>query len=351
MKNPLLPPLAARLAGPILVIAAFASVVAAVGGAAGQAPVPTRALSFEVGEQRHYRLGPAESLGLGESAEWSITLRSIVDENGQYVANFEFDHERFEAVPGSFNPAGGLLIVNVAGRLRTNLAGFPLWLEYIQDFDIGSDEVFENARRTIRFVYEGDGKYRKYIKAGRQDWDFKVNAPKYKHMDFDAPKGLYLYMASAIGCLGTSRQTCLEQEPAFANPGFLSMMAAALEEMEDSKREFMFFMPGGLAATPFRPVTGGEWMRHERDQMNNAKRYFEIMKVELGTSWDVEVGPKTLHAWEVDLCCGVDQAYIEPGGRVVRVNLESTVDNADRRYIRLVFPFEDFMLNDDPVLR
>ena len=81
------------------------------------------------------------------------------------------------------------------------------------------------------------------------------------------------------------------------------------------------------------------------------KRYFEIMKIELGTSWDVEVGPKTLHAWEVDLCCGIDQAYIEPGGRVVRVNLETTYTNSDKRYIRLVFPFEEFMLNEDPVLR
>ena len=77
----------------------------------------------------------------------------------------------------------------------------------------------------------------------------------------------------------------------------------------------------------------------------------QAMKVELGTSWDIEVGPKTLHAWEVDLCCGIDQAYIEPGGRVVRVNLDTTYTNSDKRYIRLVFPFEEFLLNEDPVLR
>ena len=351
MKN-LLPPLEAlRRAGPTLLLVTSISIAAAVSSAAAQAPVPSGALSFEVGEQRSYRLGPAESLGLGESAEWSITLRSIVDENGQYVANFEFDHERFETIPGSFDPAGGLMIVNVQGRLRTNLAGFPLWLEYTQDFDAGADEWSDSGRRTIRFVYEGDGKYRKYVKAGRQDWDFKVTVPRYKYMDFDAPRGLYLYMPSAIGCLGTSRATCTDQEPAFANPGFLSMMAAALEEMEDSKRDFMFFMPGSLAQSPFLPMTGGRWLSHERDQISNMKRYFEIMKIELGTSWDVEVGPKTLHAWEVDLCCGIDQAYIEPGGRVLRVNLDTTYTNSDKRYIRLVFPFEEFMLNDDPVLR
>jgi len=350
MKN-LCPPAALHRAGPILLIAATVSIAAAVASAAAQSPLPIRALSFEVGEQRSYRMGPAESLGLGESAEWSIALRSIVDENGQYVANFEFDHERFEVVPGSFNPADGLMIVNVAGRLRTNLAGFPLWLEYTQDFDVGTAESSDSGRRTIRFVYEGDGKYRKYIKAGRQDWDFKINVPGYKHMDFDAPQGLYLYMPSAIACLGTSRATCLDQEPAFANPGFLSMTAAALEELEESKRDFMFFMPGGLGQSPFRPLTGGDWLSQERNQIRNMKRYFEIMKMELGTSWDIEVGPKTLHAWEVDLCCGVDRAYIEPGGRVVRVNLDTTYTNSDDRYIRLVFPFEDFLLNEDPVLR
>jgi len=351
MKNLVRPPDVLRRAAPILLIAATASIAAAVSSVAAQAPVPTRALSFEIGEQRRYRLGPAESLGLGESAEWSIALRSIVDENGQYVANFEFDHERFEVIPGSFDPAGGLMIVNVYGRLRTNLAGFPLWLEYTQDFDMGADEIAESGRRTIRFVYEGDGKYRKYVKYRRKDWDFKVGVPKYKYMDFDAPRGLYLYMPSAIACLGTSQNTCMEQEPAFANPGFLSMMAAALEEMQDSKRDFMFFMPGGLDQSPFMPATSGPWLTRERNQINNMKRYFEIMKVELGTSWDVEVGPKTLHAWEVDMCCGIEQAYIEPGGRVVRVNLDTTYTNSDKRYIRLVFPFEEFLLNEDPVLR
>lgn len=351
MKNRLLSAAAFRRAGSIVLIAVTVSVAAVVSGAAAQAPVPSRALSFEVGEQRSYRLGPAESLGLGESAEWSITLRSIVNENGQYVANFEFDHERFEVIPGSFDPAGGLMIVNVAGRLRTSLAGFPLWLEYTQEFDIGADEWADNGRRTIRFVYEGNGRYRKYVKSGRQDWDFKVNVPKYKHMDFDAPRGLYLYMPTAIECLGTSRATCMEQEPAFANPGFLSMIGAVLEETEESKRDFMFFMPGGLGPSPFLPLTSSDWLRHERNQISNMKRYFQIMKVELGTSRDVEVGPKTLHAWEVDLCCGVDHAYIEPGGRVVRVNLETTYTNADKRYIRLVFPFEEFLINEDPILR
>ena len=121
--------------------------------------------------------------------------------------------------------------------------------------------------------------------------------------------------------------------------------------MEESKRDFMFFMPAGIGETPFQRLSAGDWMSRERDRIGSMQRYFEISKVELGTSWDVEVGPKKLHAWEVDMCCGIDQAYIEPGGRVVRVNLERTTTNGDRRYVRLVFPFEEFILNEDPAIR
>jgi hypothetical protein len=319
---------------------------------AAQSPVPTAALSFDVGEERMYRIGPAESLGLGESAEWTIALRSIVEEEDGYVANFDFTHERFEHVPGSFSGNGDFMIVSVEGRLRTNLAGFPLWLEYEQDFSVDRSEMFESGRRTIRYTYEGGRAYRKVVKAGRRDWDFRVAVPNYDHLREDLPSGLYVYMPTAVECLGTARRTCMEMEPAFANPGFLSMLSAELEELDaESKRDFMFFMPGAVAETPFRPLQTGDWLSRERDNLGNMQRYFEIAKVELGTSWDVEVGPKTVHAWELDMCCGIEQAYIEPDGRVVRVNLERTMTNGDRRYIRLVFPFEDFLLNEDPVLR
>jgi hypothetical protein len=340
-----------RRAAAACFVAATLCVAAAVTSVAAQTPVPTHALSFDVGEERRYRIGPKESLGLGESAEWGLALRSIVDEDGQYVANFEFSHERFEAVPGSFDQSGGFMIVQVEGRLRTNLAGFPLWLEYTQKFDVDSEQMYDSGQRILRFVYEGDGRYRKFIKAGRNDWDFKVHVPEYKYMDFDGPRGLYLYLPTALECLGTSQNTCMETEPAFANPGFLSMIAAALEEMEEGRREFMFFMPGGIPQSPFRPLTGGAWLSRERNQIGNMQRYFDTMKLTLGTSWDVEVGPKKLHAWEVELCCGIDQVYIEPGGRVLRVNLDTTMTNPDDRFIRLVFPFEDFMLDDDPAIR
>jgi hypothetical protein len=256
--------------------------------------------------------------------------------------------------PGTLPRAGATLLVaaalGVAVAVTSVAAQAPLPTHALK-FDVDTEQMTDGGQRLLRFVYEGDGKYRKFIKAGRNDWDFKVSVPKYEYMDFDGPQGLYTYLPTALECIGTSQNTCMETEPAFANPGFLSMIAAALEEMEEGKREFMFFMPGGVPQTPFRPLTSGPWLSRERNQINNMQRYFDTMKLTLGTSWDVEVGPKTLHAWEVALCCGIDHVYIEPGGRVLRVNLDTTMTNPDERYIRLVFPFEEFLEADDPVLR
>jgi hypothetical protein len=46
---------------------------------------------------------------------------------------------------------------------------------------------------------------------------------------------------------------------------------------------------------------------------------------------------------------GIDRIWIEPEGRVLRVDLDTTRDNSDERYIRYVFPSEAFTSpNDDP---
>jgi len=118
--------------------------------------------------------------------------------------------------------------------------------------------------------------------------------------------------------------------------------------MQDSKREFLFFMPTGLDASPFRSVIAGPWLSRERNQLNQRARYFDFMKLELLASADVEVGPRTMHAWELDMCCGVKTAWIEPEGRVLRIDLETTMSNSHDRWIRLLHGFEDFTSpNDD----
>lgn len=329
--------------------------VAAVTGS-GQAPQPTTAFGFEPKEVRRYVLGPADKLAPGELADWSLRFEQFEESGDQTLALFTFTHDRLERLEGTFNSRSQLLSVAVEGSLRTNLAGFPLLVQYTQRFAFDGDETQDSGRRTITFAYDDESRrYTKTIKVGNNDWDFKVAVPKHKHLDLDTPRGLYMYLPGALGCLGDSRVECVEREPALGNPGFLSLALPALEELEDAEkaeREFLFLMPVGLSASPFLPVSTGRWMSHERDRLSNIKRYFEFAKLQLKASEQITVGPRTMHAWEVDMCCGIDQAWVEPGGRVLRVDLEPTVFNPEERSIRYVFPSEEFLTpNADPELK
>ena len=96
----------------------------------------------------------------------------------------------------------------------------------------------------------------------------------------------------------------------------------------------------------------GRWISRERDNLGNLRRYFVEWKLKLEESEDVQVGPRTMHSWKVDMGGGIDRIFVEPGGRVLRVDLESTWDNTDKRWIRFLFPYEDFTSpNEDPAQR
>ena len=316
------------------------------------------AFGFKVGEERRYVLGPPDALASGEVAEWRIVFDGLVEQDGIKIANFRFGHDRLEMIPGAWRPAEQLMNVNVEGRLQVTLDGFPMLVEYDQSFERRGESTASDSRRTVIFTYSvADKRFRKDIKAGTRDWDFRVSIPGYRHMDLDRPRGLYTWMPSSLGCLGTSRGLCVEVDPAFANPGFLSIAIPTLFEQIDPEgeakkveREFMFFIPGGIPASPFRPVIVGDWLSRERDSFSNRDRYFDTWKLKLGPSTDVEVGPRTMHAWELDVGYGIDQAYVEPDGRVVRVDLEPTMDT-DERWIRLLFASEEFTSPEDPAQR
>lgn len=325
---------------------------AALADAMAQAPELDSAFGFEVGEERAYKLGPVDAVFAGEAAEWRIWLERLEQVDGQYLATFNFTHERYEGIPGSQDPTRGLMNVSVQGRLRTNLAGFPLMVQYQQEFSILGEEVYGNGRRIIRFDYDADRKrFDKGVKVGKRDFDFHFAVPKYEYLDPSVPRGAYVYMPGALDCLGTSQVTCVELEPAFANPGLLSLMMSTLSEVEEDEREFLFFMPASLSASPFNQVMAGPWLSRERNNIASMKRYFDFMKVKLGPSVEIEVGPRTLHAWEIDMCCGIDRIYVRPDGTVLRVDLEGTMHNSPDRWIRYVFPSEEFSTNEDPEIR
>ena len=321
--------------------------------ATGRAPAPATAFGYAPGESRRYVLGPPEALDPGEGAEWTLRFDGFEDTPDGWRADFGFTHERFERLLGTLVPAQQVMSVRVEGRLRTNLAGFPLWLEYTQEFIVDGERASDTSRRTVRYTWvPGEHRYDKTIKLGTRDWQFKVPVPNHRYVDLDVPRGIYLYLPGALSCLGDSRVTCVELEPALGDPGLLGFILGPLEEQSDSEREFAFFMPMGLRASPFSHATAGPWLSRERNRLASLDRYFDFVKVKLGTSGQVQVGPRTLHAWEVDMCCGIDRAWIEPDGRVLRVDLETTMTNPEKRWIRYVFPFEEFVTpNEDPARR
>lgn len=305
---------------------------------------------YEPSEERLYRLGPEDALAPGESAEWRIGFEGFVEIDDERYAEFSFEHVRFELIPGTWNPAEELLEVRVQGRVIMNRDAFPLRVEFEQDFVIRGERASGDSRRRLRYVYDEEAsEYRKQVGIRNRDWDFDFAPVKYEQMDLEALRGLFLYMPSALGCLGTSRGTCVEQELSFANPGFLSMVLPYLLEASESEREFMFFTPSSVGLSPFRPVTGGRWLSRERDTFESRDRYFQRWKLRLGVSEEIEVGPRTMHAWKLDMGGGIDEIWIEPSGRVLRVDLGTTPRNRDDRHIRLVFSFEDFVTpNEDP---
>lgn len=364
-----------RLARRGTAVSALALAILTVGaGLAGPQVLRTdAAFGFRPGEQRRYVLGPADALAGGEVAEWWIVFDGLTEPDAPTepdeltepglragrgdvkFADFSFGHERLELIPGALRASEQLMSVQVEGHLRVTLDGFPMRVEFEQRFAQRGETLATDSRRHVVFTYDEDEeRFRKDVKIDTRDWDFKVNVPGYRNMDFDRPRGLYAWMPSALGCLGSRRSICVEADPAFANPGFLSIALPALFEQIDPEgdakkveREFMFFMPGGIPGSPFRPVGAGDWLARERDNFSNRDRYFDRWKLKLGSSIEIEVGPRTMHAWEVDVGYGVEHAYVEPSGRVVRVDLESTMDN-DKRWIRLLFASEEFTSPDDP---
>lgn len=316
---------------------------------AQDAPAPTSAFGYQLGEERHYRLGPIDSLASGEAADWTIELERFVETPEGWNVLFDFTHDRIERIPGAFD-ATELIGVNVYGSLMTNLDGFPLEIDFVQELSLSGETLSDSDVRHIAYRWDREARrYRKSVKIGRRDWDFNFGVAQYGYWDEERPRGVYAYMPSALGCLGSSRFACFENDPAFANPGFLSILFPALLDAERGERDFMFLMPTTVGTTPFVAATTGDWLSRERSGFEALQRYFDRTKLKLGASGDVEIGPRTLHAWELEMGAGIDRIWIEPEGRVLRVDLDTTHDNTDKRYIRYVFPFEAFTSpNDDP---
>ena len=234
-------------------------------------------LGFEIGEERHYRLGPAESLERGEAATWIIRLESVEGGGTERRGTFSLQHRR-EAPRSIENPPlpGQVTIAQVDTTLVVNAYGAPLELSYFSTrhvYDLG-DEVFQ-----VDYRYDGD-RYQKRVELMGYDWDFHVDLIQHANLDADVPIGLFAFAPSALECLEWLAGTRIQQrtgtgdtgpptladdpegasarvedaalasgscadanaDPAFSNPGLVSLAMPLLWEQRGDS-ELVLFSP------------------------------------------------------------------------------------------------------------
>lgn len=305
-----------------------------------------RAFGYELGEERRYVLEPQKSLRPGESAWWSIVLDDISGEGDDMRIVFTLEHERSELIRDVFGGVNGRLqVVEVTGRLTVNRFGFPVRLVISEQHDLSGETGSQSEIRTTLFTFDGE-RLVKQVRINGREWKFNISIASHDDLDLEVPYGMYPYVPTGLRCLG-SRGTpgrparCAGGDPAFANPGLLSLALPVMWEEQVNEKEFLFFMPAGVGTLPAGLMNMSGWLRRERDSLNNFTRYYEKTDFEVKDyAQGVEIGPRTVDAWRLDGSGQMGEFYTDPDGRVLRVDLEPHPVTYGERWIRLLFPSE-----------
>lgn len=266
------------IALPICPVAEGAAAPSEPGRALAAAGQGGAVLGFEVGEERHYVLGPRDALQTGEAGRWSIHLTGVEGTGRDLRATFELQHVR-EApreTQGTWT-AGQVTYAQIDTELVVNAYGAPLHLTYVTQrhiYDIG-DEVFQ-----VEYVYDDD-KYEKRVVVQGTSWDFDIPIIEQAGLDAEVPVGLFAFAPDSIDCMewlagmviqqrtgtgdvsaaGASRRTDLQgkatvqgaalaadscyeanTDPAFANPGLASLAMPLLWERHGDS-DLVLFSP------------------------------------------------------------------------------------------------------------
>lgn len=311
------------------------------------------AFGFDVQEQRRYVLGPEEALRAGESASWRIRLDRVEGEDDARRATFVLEHTRDEYLSNIFWDTGRVLRVMVEAELTVNSHGFPLHLVLREQQDMGGEGGSQSASRTTSYELEGE-QYVKTVRLSGRDWSFDVPIANHEHLDVDARAGLFLFLSSGLRCLGeyvdgSSRsgtrdtgdfRSCDTIEPAFANPGLMSLVMPEVWEDDDGDRDVLFFQPLGVGTIPAGLMNITAWVRDERDGFASLRRYYEHGRIELEELAEVEVGPRSFEAWRVSVSGTLRDVWVDHQGRVLRSDIDPHPRTGRDRFIRLQFPSE-----------
>lgn len=355
-------PLFAR-ARPSLVVALLGGMV--ILGLAPKTPVPGRspaagrarpaeritpqydsAFGYRVGEERRYVLEPERSLRSGEGAWWSIVLSSIQGEGDALRAVFSLEHQRREVIRDLFSGISGRpQVVDVTGELTVNRFGFPERLVMHEQSDVGGEMGSLSEVRTTVFHFDGE-RMVKQVRIDGREWSFDIAIASHDDLDFDIPVGLYAYEPSALRCLGVPGEAgrpfrCAGGDPAFANPGLLSLALPVMWEEEVNEKEFLFFTPTGVGTLPGGVMDMSRLMRRERDQIGNFTRYYDRTEIEVKEFVPgAEIGPRSVDAWKLDGSGEMREFFMRPDGTVLLVHIDPHPVTHGERWIRLLFPSE-----------
>lgn len=315
------------------------------GRSAGQAG--RRAFGYRVGEERHYTLGPEDALRRGEVGSWLMRLDDTEGEGEDFKAIFTLSHERSTTYSDMLSQGGAdIFSIRVETVLTVNAHGFPLKVVITEQQDLGERAV-QSDLRTSTYTFNGEG-YTKHVRLSGRSWDFDVHIATHRDLDVEVPRGVFMYLPTGLRCLGLRtntieydpfeyREGCDWSDPAMGNPGLLSLVIPELWETENAEKEFLFFTPVTMGTRPAGLINQGQWLRQERDRISNTNRYWEKAKLEVKELVEIEVGPRTMEAWKMDLW---NDVYVDRYGKVLRVDLDPNPQYSKDRWIRIQFASE-----------
>jgi len=311
------------------------------------------AFGFESKEERRYVLGPREALRAGESASWGIRLDRVEGEGSERRAIFQLEHARDEYISNFLGDQGRILRVLVEAELTVNAYGFPIHLVLREQQDMGGEGGSQSELRTTTYELRED-QFLKSVRLSGRGWEFDVPIASHENLDVESRLGLFLFLPSGLRCLGEyvdgprrrrrgdtgDFRSCDGIEPAFANPGLLSLVMPEIWEDDDGDREVLFFRPLGVGTVPAGLMNIRAWVQGERDRLASLRRYYDHGRVELEELADVEVGPRSFEAWRLKVSGGLRDVWVDHQGRVLRSDIVPHPRTGRERVIRLQFPSE-----------
>ena len=214
-----------------------------------------------------------------------------------------------------------------------------------QQADVSGEIGSQSETRTTTFTFDGK-RFVKQVRVDGREWKFNIAIASHDDLDLEVPSGLFAYLPTALSCLGVRGEAgrpsrCAGGDPAFANPGLLSLALPLMWEEKVNKKKFLFFTPAGVGTMPGGLMDMNRLMRQERDQLSNFTRYYD--KVDLDIKEFVEgaqIGPRKRDAWMLDGSGAMREVYTDTDGTVLKVNLDPHPVTHGERWIRLLFPSE-----------